>query len=178
MEPKCSEPPGPPVRVGVLTASDSGFHGQRPDRSGEVIRQRLQEEGFSVLEHAVLPDDLDALRDTLASWCDQGRFDLILTTGGTGFSPRDVTPEATLLVVEREAPGIPEAMRARSLEKTPHAMLSRARAGIRGRTLIVNMPGSPRACSECLDIILPALGHAVEVLRGDARDCAQNRSGQ
>ena len=178
MEPKGRENTGIPVRVGILTASDSGFRGQRPDLSGDLIRQRLQEQGFSVLEYAVLPDDLDTLRDTLANWCDQGRLDLVLTTGGTGFSPRDVTPEATLLVIQRETPGIPEAMRARSLEKTPHAMLSRARAGIRGRTLIVNMPGSPRACSECLDVILPALAHAVEVLRGDAQDCAELRPGQ
>ena len=154
------------MRVGVLTISDRSSRGERPDASGPGIeafaRDRLAAE---VAASAVIPDDLATIRDTLRAWCDDRDLDLVLTTGGTGFAPRDVTPEATRAVIEREAPGLAEAMRAASLRVTPHAMLSRAVCGIRGRTLIVNLPGSPKAVLENLDTLAPALPHAVQVLR-------------
>ena len=156
-----------PVNIGILTISDRSAAGEREDASGPLIRElaagRL---GAEVALSAVIPDDFDTIRATLAAWCDQGSLDLLFTTGGTGFAPRDVTPEATLAVVERQAPGLAEAMRAASLSVTPHAMLSRAVCGIRGLTLIINLPGSPKAVRENLFAILPALPHAVQLLRG------------
>jgi molybdopterin adenylyltransferase len=154
------------ARVGILTLSDRGAAGEYQDRSGPVIRELVVERlGAEVIEYAVIPDEFERIRDTLIAWADGARLDLILTTGGTGFAPRDVTPEATRAVIEREAPGLVFAMLRDSLAITPHAMLSRAAAGIRGRTLIVNLPGSPKAARENLESILPALPHALELLR-------------
>lgn len=155
------------LRFGILTASDRSARGERPDLSGPALAELIASQGWEVLCQAVLPDDLTALRETLNAWAGRGDLDIILTTGGTGFSPRDVTPEATLAVVERLAPGLAEAMRAASLQVTPHAMLSRAVAGIRGKVLMINLPGSPKAAVENLQVVLPVLSHAVELLRED-----------
>ncbi len=154
------------MRVGILTISDRASRGEYEDRAGPLIADAVRSSlGADVVQAAVVPDERDQIAATLRRWCDEQDLDLILTTGGTGFAPRDVTPEATRDVIEREAPGLAEAMRAASLRVTPHAMLSRAVAGIRGRTLIVNLPGSPKAVRENLDTILPALPHAIELLR-------------
>ena len=158
----------PPLKTAILTASDRSSRGERPDLSGPVLVEMVREKGWDVVETLIVPDDVDILRDTLILWADSSDIDLILTTGGTGFAPRDVTPEATRLVVDKLAPGMAEAMRAESLKITPHAMLSRAIAGIRGRTLIINLPGSPKAARENLQILLPVLGHAIQLLREDA----------
>ncbi len=155
------------MRIGILTVSDRSARGERPDLSGPAIEELISERGWSVNRVKIIPDELPLLIDTLATWADSGEFDIILTTGGTGFSPRDITPEATIKVVHREAPGLAEAMRAASLNLTPHAMMSRARAGIRGRTLIVNLPGSPRAAVENLNVVLPVFEHAVALLSDD-----------
>ena len=155
-----------PMRVGIVTVSDRSARGERPDDSGPLIQEfaegRLAAQVASI---AVVPDELALIRDTLAAWSDQGQLDIIFTTGGTGFAPRDVTPEATRAVIERDAPGLAEAMRAASLLVTPHAMLSRAVCGIRGRTLIINLPGSPKAVRENLATLAPALPHAVQLLQ-------------
>ncbi len=157
------------MRVGILTVSDRSARGERVDESGPVVQNIVtQELGAQVARYAIVPDEREA--SVLMQWSDELDLDLILTTGGTGFAQRDVTPEATLQVVERRAPGLEEAMRAESLKKTVHAMLSRAVAGIRGQTIIVNLPGSPKAVRENLAVILPALPHAVRLLRGDATD--------
>ncbi len=161
------------MRVAILTLSDSGYTGQREDKSGPVIRQMVEAAGYTVVHTELLPDGIDPLRGVLSILCDEDVCDLILTTGGTGFSPSDVTPEATMAVVERPAPGIAEAMRYHSLQITPRAMLSRAAAGIRKGTLIVNLPGSPKAVTECLEYILPSLAHGLEVLRGMTGNCAR-----
>ena len=155
------------LRIAILTVSDRSARGEREDLSGPALVQAAQDYGWDVVHTAILPDDLSALRDTLARWADSDAYDVILTTGGTGFAPRDVTPEATLAVVERPTPGLTEAMRAASLQITPHAMLSRAAAGIRGATLIVNLPGSPKAAVENLAVIAPVLPHAVKLMRND-----------
>jgi molybdenum cofactor synthesis domain-containing protein len=156
-----------PLRVAILTASDRSARGERPDLSGPALVEVATAQGWEVVRTAILPDDEKILRESLASWVDRRDVDLILVTGGTGFAPRDVTPEATRSVIEREAPGLAEAMRAASLKTTPHAMLSRAVCGIRRRTLIINLPGSPKAAVENLQVILPVLPHAVELLRED-----------
>ncbi len=155
------------LRFGILTASDRSARGERPDVSGPALVEAIESQGWQVTRQMVLPDDLRELRQALSEWADESALDVILTTGGTGFSPRDVTPEATLSVIERQAPGLAEAMRADSLAKTPHAMLSRAVAGIRGRTLIINLPGSPKGAVENLKVVLPVLAHAIELLRED-----------
>jgi molybdopterin adenylyltransferase len=154
-----------PIRVGILTVSDRSARGERADESGPLLRQMAERNGWVIEREGIVPDELSSIKATLASWADDARLDLILSTGGTGFAPRDVTPEATRAVIEREAPGLAEAMRAASLLKTPHAMLSRAVCGIRGRTLIVNLPGSPKAARENLETILPALPHAIALLQ-------------
>jgi molybdenum cofactor synthesis domain-containing protein len=155
------------IRAGILTVSDRSYRGEYEDRSGPALRElAVKELGAAVEREAVVPDERAIVAATLLQWSDDDGLDLVLTTGGTGFAPRDVTPEATRDVIERDAPGLAEAMRAASLRVTPHAMLSRAVAGIRGRTLIVNLPGSPRAARENLQTILPALPHAVELLQG------------
>ena len=155
------------IRFGLLTLSDRSSRGDREDSSGPALARLIHAEGWSVTKHQILPDEESAIRAVLTEWSDGGGLDVILTTGGTGFSLRDVTPEATKAVIQREAPGLTEVMRAESLKKTPHAMLSRAIAGLRGRTLIVNLPGSPKGAVENLQIILPVLSHAVQLLQDD-----------
>jgi molybdenum cofactor synthesis domain-containing protein len=152
------------LRFGILTVSDRCSRGERPDLSGPALVELVTAQGWKVERTAILPDELIDLRKLLSEWADEGGLDIILTTGGTGFAPRDVTPEATRLVIEREAPGLAEAMRFESLKSTPHAMLSRALAGTRGSVLIVNLPGSARAAVENLQVLLPVLPHAVELL--------------
>ena len=157
----------------VLTASDRGARGEREDKSGKVIEEIVQRLGGEVLEYAMVPDDLESIRGKLIYFADQLKAEVILTTGGTGLSPRDNTPEATLSVIEKLVPGLAEVMRAESLKKTPHAMLSRAVCGVRGSSLIINLPGSPKAVRECLEFIEPALPHAIELMKGRVSDCAQ-----
>lgn len=155
------------IRFGILTASDRSARGERPDASGPALADRVRAEGWSVIQTAILPDDRSALAETMRQWADSGLLDVILVTGGTGFAPRDVTPEATRDVIEKEAPGLAEAMRAASLSITPHAMLSRLVAGIRGRTLILDLPGSPKGAVENLQVVLPVLEHAIHLLRDE-----------
>jgi molybdenum cofactor synthesis domain-containing protein len=161
-------------KVFIITASDSSFEGTREDLSGPAVREILSSyENFFVAGLAVLPDDRETLAREMARLADEAGTDLILTTGGTGFSKRDVTPEATLDVANRRVPGIPEAMRKLSLEITPRGMLSRAEAGIRGNTLIVNLPGSPKAVRETLDYIMPSVEHGLDILQGKDANCAR-----
>jgi molybdopterin adenylyltransferase len=157
-------------RAGILTVSDKGWRGQRVDESGRLIRESLSAAEGQVVKYEVVPDEADAIAGTLRQWADEGGVDVILTTGGTGFGPRDVTPEATLSVLERLAPGLAEAMRAETFKLTPFAILSRAVAGARGRCLIINLPGSARAVRECLGVILPVIPHAVEIIRGEVTE--------
>ncbi|MFP3879694.1 MAG: MogA/MoaB family molybdenum cofactor biosynthesis protein [Dehalococcoidia bacterium] len=157
--------------VGILTISDKGAEGRRQDKSGEVIHEILSGMDVRISNYAIVPDEKELIIEKLVKWTDERGVDVLLTTGGTGLTARDVTPEATLAVVDRIVPGIAEAMRVESLKKTPHAMLSRAVAGTRGKCLIVNLPGSPKAVRECLEVILPALPHAVETLKGQAGEC-------
>jgi len=152
--------------VSILTISDKGARGQRYDESGQIIRDFFSERDSGVINYEIVPDELDVIRQKLADWADLGETDVIITTGGTGLGERDVTPEATIAVVDRVVPGFAEAMRAKSLNKTPMAMLSRATAGIRGKSLIINLPGSPKAVRECLEVVLPAIPHAVDIIKG------------
>ncbi|EGO61799.1 molybdenum cofactor biosynthesis protein B [Acetonema longum] len=158
--------------IGIITASDKGSRGEREDVSGQVIKEILTDLG-EVKHYIVVPDERMALEEQMKFMADRIHIDLILTTGGTGLGPRDVTPEATLAVIDRLVPGIPEVMRAKSLEKTSRAMLSRAVAGIRGSTLIINLPGSPKGVRECLEFILPALDHGLAIMKGEAGECAR-----
>ncbi|TCP59612.1 molybdopterin adenylyltransferase [Tumebacillus sp. BK434] len=153
-------------KVGILTSSDKGARGEREDLSGQVIREMMLDIGGEVVVYQVVPDEFDILRNSMVTYCDELNLDLIVTTGGTGLAKRDVTPEATLAVIEREVPGMAEAMRAVSLQKTKFAMLSRAVVGTRGNTLIINLPGSPKGVRECLEVLLPVLPHALEILQG------------
>ncbi len=160
------------MKAAVLTISDKGAHGERIDRSGPAVRDLLQQAGAAVDRCDVIPDEADAIAGMLLHYADEDALDLIVTTGGTGVGPRDVTPEATRSIIDREVPGIAEAMRAESFKITPHAVISRGIAGIRGRTLIINLPGSPKAAVENLRTVLPALAHAVAKIKGDPSDCA------
>jgi molybdenum cofactor synthesis domain-containing protein len=161
------------IKAGILTASDKGSKGERVDESGKVIEELLQRIEAQVVSYSVVPDERTVISAKLMEMADELNVDLILTTGGTGFSPRDITPEATLEVIERQIPGIPEAMRQKSLEVTNRAMLSRAVAGIRKKTIIINLPGSPKGVRECLEVVLPVLPHAIEILKGEAGECAR-----
>ena len=161
-----------PLRAAILTASDSGYAGEREDVSGPTIRKILEENGYQVVHTILLPDDREMLAQEMSRIADEGVAELLVTTGGTGFSPRDCMPEATMDITERAVPGIPEAIRAYSMTITPRAMLSRAAAGIRKYTLIINLPGSPKAVKESLEYILPSLEHGLEILTGTASNCA------
>lgn len=162
--------------VGILTISDKGSRGERQDKSGEAIREVLSRMDTRIVNYDIVPDEKELIVEKLANWADRGNLDVVITTGGTGLTPRDVTPEATLAVVDRIVPGFAEAMRAESLKKTPHAMLSRAVVGTRGKCLIINLPGSTKAVRECLAVILPALPHAVETLKGEAGECGTSEA--
>ena len=161
-------------RVAILTASDLGAAGQREDQSGPLIKSRMRAEGCEVVDMILLPDDKEGLVIQLTKWCDEHIADLVLTTGGTGLSPRDQMPEATLEIAQRMVPGISEAIRAHSMKITPRAMLGRGVAVTRGRTLIINLPGSPKAVSESLDAILPSLEHGLDILCQKGKECARN----
>ena len=160
----------PPVRAAILTLSDKGSRGERGDTSGPAIRDLLEAAGAEIHRTALLPDERERIGAMLCAWADDGSLDLIVTTGGTGLSPRDVTPDATLAVIDYPVPGMAEAMRAEGLRHTPMAMLSRAVCGVRGRTLIVNLPGSEKGVRESLAVLVPVLPHAVETLRGATED--------
>ena len=162
-----------PFTAAWVTLSDKGAIGQRKDESGPRIGEMVTEAGFEVVESVLIPDEYELITKELIRLADQRQVNLILTTGGTGFSVRDITPEATMEVCQRMAPGIAEAIRAYSMTKTPRAMLSRAVSGIRGQTLIINLPGSPKAVRESLEFILPSLNHGLEILTGRAHDCAR-----
>lgn len=161
------------IKVGILTASDKGYAGERTDESGKIIMEMVKHMGAEVSHYIIVPDERSKISESLKKMVDELGMDLILTTGGTGFSPRDITPEATLDIIDRQVPGIPEAMRQRSLEITPRAMLSRCIAGIRCKTLIINLPGSPKGVRECLEVVLPVLPHAIEILKGQTGECAR-----
>ena len=160
------------VNAGVLTLSDKASRGERTDESGKVAAEMLEREGFAILRREIIPDDRRRIVETLREWVDKVGLSLIVTSGGTGLSPTDVTPQAMKEVLDYEVPGMAEAMRAESLKKTPHAMISRAMAGVRRTCLIINLPGSPRGVEENLSVILPALKHALSKLGGDPSDCA------
>jgi molybdopterin adenylyltransferase len=155
------------LRIAILVLSDRSAHGERADLSGPAIAQICQKQGWQVRKQAILPDEIEEIQKCLIEWADSGDIDIIFTSGGTGFAPRDITPEATQAVIERSVPGLPEVMRAASLKTTPHGMLSRAAAGIRKRCLIVNLPGSPKAVVENIEAILQVLPHAVQLLNED-----------
>jgi molybdopterin adenylyltransferase len=156
--------------AGILTISDKGSRGQRVDESGRVIRDIMSSLDASVTRYEVVPDEVDVIAQKLAEWADDGAVDIILTTGGTGLSARDVTPEATLSIVDKVAPGFAEAMRAETLKVTPFAVLSRAVAGVRKKCLIINLPGSPKAVRECLEVVLSVIPHAVEIIKGEVTE--------
>lgn len=157
-------------KLGILTVSDKCSRGERYDESGMVIRDKLVAAGNRLVKYEIVPDEMDIIAGKLVEWADKGSIDVILTTGGTGLSARDVTPEATLSVIDRIVPGLAEAMRVETLKITPFAMLSRAVAGLRGKCLIINLPGSAKAVRECLDIVIPAIPHAVEIIKGEVTE--------
>lgn len=159
--------------VGIIISSDKGSKGEREDLSGKIIKNMMQENGYEVVDYIIIPDEKLLLQETMIEMCDKKKIDLILTSGGTGFSKRDVTPEATLEIINRQTPGISEAIRYYSLQITPKAMLSRAASGIRGDTLIINLPGSPKAVKESIEFLLPALEHGLEILKGIASECGK-----
>lgn len=161
------------ITVGILTMSDKGARGEREDLSGEEIKRLVADIPAVVKTYEVIPDEKYLIKDKLIEYADESGVDVIITTGGTGVSPRDVTPDATLEVIDKEIPGMAEVMRFESLKKTPRAMISRAVVGLRGRTLIINLPGSPKGVRENLSAILPAISHAVEKIKGDPTECAQ-----
>jgi len=156
--------------AGILTISDKGWQGERRDESSEAIRDSLSRFDSHVAKYEIIPDEVDVIRQRLADWADEGDVDIIITTGGTGLSQRDVTPEATLAIVDKVVPGFAEAMRAETFNITPTAILSRATAGVRGKCLIINLPGSPKAVKECLEVILPAIPHAIEIIKGEVTE--------
>ena len=160
------------ITAGVITVSDKGARGEREDISGKEIIRLIKDIPAAVIEYEIIPDETDIISRKLIEWVDVKKIDLVITTGGTGVSPRDVTPDATLRVIEKEVPGMAEAMRRESTSKTPYGMISRAVVGIRKQSLIVNLPGSPRAVKENLSVILPALKHTIEKIKGDESDCA------
>lgn len=160
-------------RVAIIVSSDSGYRGEREDLSGPEIRRIVEKNGYQVISTVILPDEQEVLSEEMKRIADENQADLILTTGGTGFSPRDCMPEATLAVAERLAPGIPEAMRTFSMQFTKRSMLSRSAAGIRKKTLIINLPGSPKAVRECLEYIISELAHGLDILTGEASNCAR-----
>jgi len=162
----------PDYTAGIITVSDKGSRGERADTSSAEIRKILENVSVSVVCYDIVPDERGMIAEKIIQYADDRKLDLILTTGGTGVSPRDVTPEATLDVIDREIPGIGEYMRAKSAEITPHAVISRAVAGVRKSSLIINLPGSPRGARENLSFVLPALKHAVEKIKGDSSECA------
>jgi molybdopterin adenylyltransferase len=159
------------MRAGILVISDKGWRGERLDKSGQTAKEVISQLSLDILKYEVVPDEADIISNKLREWCDEGGLDLILTSGGTGLSDRDVTPEATLAVVDKVVPGLTEAMRMETMKRKPEAILSRAVAGSRGKCLIINLPGSPGAVKECLEVILPVLPHALDVLGGRVSDC-------
>lgn len=160
------------IKVGVITISDRGYRGERTDESGKIIEEIVKGVGGEVCFRLIIPDEQQQIRESLIKGADELGLDLIITTGGTGVSPRDVTPEATKGVIEREIPGFAEAMRIAGLTKTPYAMISRAVCGVRGRTLIINLPGSPKGVREGLEVILPAIPHTIAKIQGDMEECS------
>lgn len=161
------------INTAILTISDKGSRGEREDGTGEALRNLLEESDYKIVYYKIIPDEIDEIVEELIKASDELKVDLILTNGGTGFSKRDVTPEATLKVIHKQVPGIPEAMRMKSLQITPKAMLSRALSGIRNRTLIINLPGSPKGAVENLQVVMPGLGHGIDILKGEASECAR-----
>ncbi|MDD4985498.1 MAG: MogA/MoaB family molybdenum cofactor biosynthesis protein [Dehalococcoidales bacterium] len=158
------------INTGIITVSDKGWHGQRQDKSSQVVKDSLSSQGYNFVKYDIVPDEADVIAGKLIEWADEGSVDIILTTGGTGLAQRDVTPEATLSVVDKVIPGITEAMRAKTFKVTPAAILSRAASGVRGRCLIINLPGSPKAVRECLGIIIPVIPHAIEIIKGEVTE--------
>ncbi len=162
------------IKAGIIITSDKGACGNRIDRSGPAIRKILEERNFSIVGYQIIPDEKETIKKTLIQFSENVKCDLIITSGGTGLSPRDVTPEATQEIIDRVVPGFAEAMRIKSLDSTPYAMISRGICGIYQETLILNLPGSPKGAVECLTIVLPAIPHALDKLKGDQSDCEIN----
>lgn len=160
-------------KAGIITVSDKGFHGEREDKSGETLKELIPQTGGQVVAYKVIPDDVEMIKETLIWLVDKEKMDLVITTGGTGIGPRDCTPEATKAVIEKEVPGLTEAMRMENLEKTSYTMLSRAVSGVRHQSLIVNLPGSPAAVRECMEVIAQVIPHALEVLKGQGKECGR-----
>jgi len=164
--------------LGIITISDKAWRGERADKSGQVIQDSFSAVDCQVVKHEVIPDEADIIAQKLAQWADEGSLDVIITTGGTGLGPRDVTPEATLATVDKVVPGLAEMMRVQSFSITPFSLLSRAVAGVRKKCLIINLPGSPKGVKECLEIILPLIPHAVEVIKGEVTEHTMPGSGK